>query len=229
MILETWSEVLSYSFQQLWVGIVQDFLPEFLAALIIFVLGWIVGVLLGRVAEQVIKSLRLDNALKTAGAEDLISRAGFSLDSGRFIGGLVKWFIIIAFLVASLDVLGLTQVNSFLREVVLDYLPQVFVAVFIILVAAVLADVLQHLVSGTAKAAGISSARLLGTITKWSIWIFAVLAALFQLGIAPIFMQTLFTGVVVALSIGFGLAFGLGGQDAAKGYLEHVRKEIKRD
>jgi len=229
MILETWSEVLSYSFQQLWVGIVQDFLPEFLAALIIFVLGWIVGVLLGRVAEQVIKSLRLDNALKTAGAEDLISRAGFSLDSGRFIGGLVKWFIIIAFLVASLDVLGLTQVNSFLREVVLDYLPQVFVAVFIILVAAVLADVLQHLVSGTAKAAGISSARLLGTITKWSIWIFAVLAALFQLGIAPIFMQTLFTGVVVALSIGFGLAFGLGGQDVAKGYLEHVRKEIKRD
>ena len=73
-------------------------------------------------------SLKIDNALKSAGVGDLVNKAGFSLNSGAFIGGLVKWFFIIVFLVASLDVLGLTQVNQFLQNVVLSYLPQVIVA-----------------------------------------------------------------------------------------------------
>ncbi len=131
------------------------------------------------------------------------------------------------FLVASLEVLGLTQVNTFLQQVVLLYLPRVIVAVLILLVAVVIASAMQRVVVGAAKAADIRSANFLGSVTKWSIWVFAVLMALFQLGIAAPFVQTLFTGVVVALSIGFGLAFGLGGQDAAAGFLAKVRSEIK--
>ena len=138
----------------------------------------------------------------------------------------MKWFLIIVFLVAALDVLGLTQVNIFLQEVVLLYLPQVIVAVLILLVAAVIAEVMQNIVIGTAKAAHMTSAHFLGSVTKWAIWIFAVLAALNQVGVATAFVQTLFTGIVVAVSLAVGLAFGLGGQDAAGRYLEKVRGEI---
>src|SRR3989338_4721494 len=107
MLLQTWTEVLQQSFQDLWLGIV---------ALIIFVIGWIIGAVLGRVVAQIVGSLKVDNALRSAGFEDTFNRAGFNLNSGAFLGGLVKWFIIIVFLVASLEVLGLTQVNIFLQE-----------------------------------------------------------------------------------------------------------------
>ena len=159
--------------------------------------------------------------------DEVLKRAGFNLDSGRFVGDLVEWFVIIVFLVASLDVLGLTQVNNFLQQVVLLYLPQVIVAVLILLIAVMIAAAMQRVVVGSAMAAGVRSANFLGAVTKWAIWIFAVLMALFQLGIAAPFVQTLFTGVVVAISLALGLSFGLGGQQAAAGFIEKVREEIK--
>lgn len=225
MLLQTWGFVLTQSFQELWVGIV-GFVPNILVAIIIFVVGWIVGVLLGRVVAHAIDALKLDSALKSANVDELLSRAGFRLDSGLFIGALVKWFVIIVFLVATLDVLKLTQVNAFLQNVVLAYLPQVIAAALILLISAVLAQALRKLVIGAAKAAGIDAAGLLGGMAKWAVWIFGILIALSQLGIADFFARTLFTGVVVALAIALGLAFGLGGQEAAARFLEEMRKDM---
>jgi len=224
MILKTWSEVLAQSFQDLWSGVI-SFVPNLVVALIIFIAGWVVGSLLGRVVSQIIKSLKVDNALKSAGSEELLNKAGFRLDSGKFLGGLVKWFIIIVFLVASFDVLGLDKVNSFLQQVVLLYLPQVIVAVLILLVAALIADAMQSIVKGSAKAAEIKSANFLGNVTKWSIWVFAILMALYQLGVAAAFVQTLFTGFVVALALASGLAFGLGGKESAAKILKKLERE----
>jgi small-conductance mechanosensitive channel len=228
MILEQWGDVLTRSFQDIWLG-VASFIPQLVVAVIIFVVGWVVGVLLGRVVSQIIRSLKVDNALKSLGVEDVLSRAGFRLDSGRFIGELVKWFLIIVFLVATLDVLGLTQVNTFLQQVVLAYIPQVIVAALVLLIAAVIADAMQKIVVGAAKAADVAQAPFLGGVTKWAIWVFAILIALSHLGIGDFFAQTLFTGVVVALSIGFGLAFGLGGQGTAGEFLQKLRKDIRHD
>lgn len=226
VVLENTGVVVANALQTLWLGVV-GFIPELIVAIIIFIVGWIVAALLARAVEQVIAAIKLDSALRGAGLEATLTRAGFTLNSGRFLGALVKWFIIVVFLVASLDVLHLDQVTMFLRQVVLGYLPQVIVAVLIMLVAVVIAEAMRKLVVGSAKAAGIRSAGFLGAVTKWAIWIFALLAALLQLGIAVTFLQTLFTGVVVALSLAFGLAFGLGGQSAASRYLDHVQAEMK--
>lgn len=225
LVFQNTGEVVANSLQSLWLGVL-GFIPELIIAIIIFVVGWIIAALLGRAVEQVVRAVKLDNALRGAGFEATLSRAGFTLNSGRFIGELVKWFIIIVFLVAALDVLRLDQVTLFLREVVLGYLPQVIVAVLILLVAVVLAEAMRKIVIGSAKAANIKNAGFLGAVTKWAIWIFALLAALLQLGIAVGFLQTLFTGVVVALSLAFGLAFGLGGQGAASRYIDHLREEM---
>jgi hypothetical protein len=192
----------------------------------IIVIGWLIGALIGRVVAQIIRSLRVDEGLRKAGVEDTLARGGIVLNSGNFIGGLVKWFIILVFLIAALDVLHLTQVNEFLQGVVLFYLPQVIIAVLILMLAAVIGDIMQKVVTTSAKTAEIKSARFLGSFTKWSIWIFAVLAALLQLNIAAAFIQTIFTGIVVALSLAAGLAFGLGGQEAAARFIEKTRQEI---
>jgi hypothetical protein len=185
----------------------------------------VVGSLIGRLVAQIIRSLKIDQLLRSAGIEDLVKKAGHNLNSGKFVGTLVEWFVIVAFLVASVDTLGLTEVNLFLQQV-LAYLPQVIIAVLILLVAVVIADVMQKVVVAAARAAGIHSASFLGVVTRWSIWIFALLVALVQLNIAVYFINIFFTGVIVAISLAFGLAFGLGGQEAAARAIEKVKGEI---
>lgn len=221
----SWSETLTASFQSLWVGVL-GFVPNLIIAILIVIIGWLVGALIGRVVAQIIRSLKVDEALRKAGAEDALARGGIMLNSGHFLGGLVKWFIIVVFLVAAFDILNLDQVNAFLEGVVLGYLPRVIIAVLMLLVSAVIADVMQRIVVTSARAAEVRSARFLGSITKWAIWIFAILIALETLNIASTFIQTIFTGFVVALSLAVGLAFGLGGQDTAARILDKVRGEI---
>ena len=227
MIVQTWAQVLQESFSNLLQSTVA-FLPNFVFAIIIFVIGWFLGTLIGRVIAQAVRAVKVDHALKSAGVEDVVHRAGYTLDSGAFLGGLVKWFVIIVFLVASLQMLGLTPVSLFLQQVVVSFLPQVIVAVMILLVAAVVAEVAQGVVIGVARAAGIRSAGFAGTMTRWSIWAFAVIVALSQLGIGAQYFQTLFMGIVVALALAFGLAFGLGGQEAAAKFIERTREDMHK-
>lgn len=224
MTIETWSEVLAISFTNLWFGVV-NFLPNLIIALVIVFIGWGIGSLFGRVVSQIIKSLKIDEALKKAGVEDFLTKGGLNLNSGAFIGGLVRWFIIIVFLIGAFEVLNLSQVTLFLRDI-LAYLPQVIVAVLILIVAGLVSDAMKRVVLSSAKSADIKSAPFLSTVTGWVIWVFAILVALSQLGIAVSFIQTIFTGLVVALSLGLGLAFGLGGQEAASRVIERVSRDI---
>ena len=225
MIVSQSANVLQNSFADLWYTVIQ-FLPAILASIIIFIVGWIVGVILYRVVEQVVKVLRLDDALKAAGVNEFAREAGFNLNIGAFLGTLVQWFIVIVFLMTSLEVLGLSRVTIFLQQVVLLYLPQVIVAVLILVLAAVVAEAAKNIIAGSARAAGSRSGNLAGTVAKYAIWVTAILAVLNQLGVATEFVQTLFTGIVVSLALGFGLAFGLGGKEAAARTIERVRSEI---
>ena len=225
MIVQTWVDVLRGSFAELLNSTV-NFIPNLLFAIIIFVIGWFIGSLLGRVVAQAVRAVKVDHALRSAGVEDVVRRAGYSLDSGAFLGALVKWFVIIVFLMAALQVLSLTAVTLFLNQIVVSFLPAVIVAVLILLVAAVIAEVAQGVVTGSARAAGIRTAGFAGAVTKWAIWGFAIIVALSQLGIATQYFQTLFMGIVVALSLAFGLAFGLGGQEAAARFIEKTRDQM---
>jgi hypothetical protein len=224
MLINTYGQALQSSFQNLWWGMVA-YVPNIIVAVIVFVLGWVVGTIVGRGIQQLFKSARVDEALKKTGADEMMHKGGMSLNTGAFVGGLVRWFIILVFLTASFEVLGLSQVNQFLQGVVLSYLPKVFVSVLVLLVAGVLGDAVQRVVSASARAADVRSAGMLGVISRWAIWIFAFLIALSQLGIAAPFFQTLFTGFVIALSLAFGLSFGLGGQEAAGEFIHKVKGE----
>jgi len=201
-------------------------IPKIVIAILIILIGWFIGWLIGRGVAQLISAIKIDKVLQSAGVEDVLTKAGFRLDSGMFIGGLVKWFVIVVALVAAFDVLGLETVNAFLMNVILGYLPKVVAAVLILLVAAVVADYSQKVVTGASKAAGVKYAHLLGGVTRWSIWVFAILIALDQLGIVQEFAQTLFMGIVIMLALAGGLAFGLGGKDAATRFIEKLRGDI---
>jgi len=225
MVIQTWTEVITSSLQLLWTGFI-SFLPGFLGAIIIFVIGWVIASILGRLSAQIIRVLRIDSILEKMGLKKSLERANLNLDSSKFISELVRWFFIIVFLMAATDILRLVQVTDFLLRVLL-YIPQLIIAVLILLAAVLIANFLQKVVKASVEAAGFDSANTLAAITKWSILVFAVLAALMQLGIAPALIQIIFTGFIAALVISSGLAFGLGGKDFAASILNKFRKDIK--
>jgi len=214
MLLQNWGEVFSQSLIGLWYGFI-NFVPGLLGALVLFIVGWMVGSIIGKAVAQLFAALKIDKLFESAGATEFMNRAGLKLSVSGFLGALTKWFIVVVFLMASLQIIGLTQVNDFLREAVLYYLPKVIIASLVLVIATVLADAMQKLVKSSAKAANIRSANMLGSITLYSIWIFALIIALSELGIATAFMQILFTGFIAALALALGLSFGLGGKDAA--------------
>ncbi len=225
MFIQSWGGVFSESLLNLWYGFM-SFVPSLLGAIILFIIGWVVGSVIGKAITQLIDAIKLNKLFEGAGAQDLMNRAGMKLNVGGFIGGLVKWFIIVVFLMASLEIMGLTQVNDFLREAVLFYLPKVIIAVLVLVIATVIADTMRKLVQASAQAAHVRSAMMLGSIVKYSIWTFAFIIALSELGIASTFMQILFTGLVAALAIAFGLSFGLGGKEAAGRAVERFSHDM---
>ncbi len=225
-IFTTWGDAFTYSLQSIWVSFM-DFVPRFLFAVIVFIIGWIIGSVIGKAVAQVISALKVDKALESAGMDNVMNRAGIKLSVGGFIGGVVKWFIIIVFLVASLDILQLNAVTDFLKTDVLGYLPNVIVAALILVIATVVADFMGKVVMASAKAGNVRVANFLGTLVRYAIWIFAFIIALGQLGIAAAYMQILFTGLVAMLAIAGGLAFGLGGKEAAMHTLEKLHEHTK--
>ncbi len=224
----TWADVLKTSFQEVWFG-VASFIPSFVAAIVLFLVGWLIAVILGRLVAQVVRTIKLDTALKAAGFDKVVEKGGFTLSSSGFLGALVKWFFIVVSLVAALDILGLKVVTAYLGSIVLNYLPNVIVAALILLVSVVISQAIMKLIVSTAKAAGLTSANILGQIARWAILVFAFMAALDQLQILSAFIQPLFIGVIAALSLALGLSFGLGGRDAAARYIEKVRSEIHHE
>jgi len=223
--LENLGLVFQGSLLDLWYGFI-NFVPGLLLAIILFIVGWVVGSVLGKAVAQGISALKIDSLFESAGAEEMMKRMGMKLNIGKFFGIIVKWFIIVVFLMASLQIVGLTQVNDFLRTAVILYLPKVIIAAIVLIIATIIADTMQKLVVASSKAAHITSANMLGSITRYAIWAFAFIIALSELGIATAFMQILFTGLIAALAIALGLSFGLGGKEAAARAIDNIAKEI---
>ncbi|MEI6810426.1 MAG: hypothetical protein WCK60_00010 [Candidatus Nomurabacteria bacterium] len=198
------------------------FLPNVILAVIIFVLGWAAGVIIGRSVTHIINVLKLDSALNKAGLNTLSDKTGVKISVAGFIGGVIKWALIVAFAVASAEILGLTQITQLLRDI-LVYIPNVLVAAIALIIAALLGDFVSRLVSHSAQGVGIKG-NFAAQVSKWAIIIVGgVFPALTQLRIAQGLVEVLFTGVVFALSLALGLAFGLGGRDAAAKVLEKLK------
>jgi hypothetical protein len=224
----TWGDVFNQSLQNLWWSFVQ-FTPKFVMAIIFFVIGWVLGNVIAKAFEQVFNSLKIDGLLRSIGVENFFRKAGMSLNSGYFIGQVVKWFVVIVFLIPSLDLVGLNSIKDFLQTDVLGFLPRVIVAAFILIIATIVAEGLSKTVTASVRSMNLSSANMLGAVAKYAVWVFAFIIALGQLGVADYYMSVLFTGIIAMISIGGALAFGLGGRDAAAKFIAKLGEEVSRN
>ncbi|HPN54999.1 MAG TPA: hypothetical protein PLB52_03670 [Candidatus Moranbacteria bacterium] len=222
--VQTWGEAISYSLINLWVRFI-EYLPTVIGALLVFLLGVIIASVLGKLVERLFKLARIDQAVDRIKLGEKMKEHGIEITFSHFFGKVVQWFLVLVFLMAATDILGLKQVTNYLNSIIL-YLPNVIVATIILTIAFLLGSITYAIVRSSTKAAGVMSATLLATIIKWSIIIFGLLAALIQLGIAVSLVNTIFIGLVAAISLAAGLAFGLGGKEEAALILKKLREEI---
>ena len=188
-------------------------IPQVIGALLIIIIGWVISNVLARLVREL---------LERGGADRLFSKYGgvvYGTRSAAFqpsivAAEVVKWIVRFIFLVAAANVLGMPQVSLLLNQVLL-WIPNLLVAAVILLVAPLLARFVRGAIEVGAGQMGFSNAGLLGRIAEIAIVAFAVLVAINQLGIAADLINILFIGVVAAVSLAFGLAFGLGGRDVA--------------
>ena len=225
MLIQNWTDVLVSSLQNLWMQMV-NWLPSFIGAALVFLVGLIVAAGLASLAEKLISVMRLDSLLRKLGLEEYSKRANIELNSGHFVGEIVYWFLVLAFLLASSDILGFFALSSFLRDVLL-YIPNLVIAVLIMVSAVVVGNLARHLVRASVLGARLHAAKFLGSAAWWSVVVFGMLAALVQLGIAVSIINTVITGLIAMLALAGGLAFGLGGKDYAAHLLGELRNEIE--
>jgi mechanosensitive ion channel-like protein len=188
-------------------------IPQVIGALLIILIGWIVAGALARITTEVLKRAGADRLFAEHGGEVYGSQSQ-RVKPSIVAGELVKWLIRIIFLVAAANVLGMTQVSQLLNEILL-WIPNLIVAAVILLLAPLLARFVRRAIEVGAGEMGFTNAPLLGRIAEIAIIAFAVVIAIDQIGIAATLVNTLFIGLVGALALAFGLAFGLGGRDVA--------------
>ena len=214
------------SFSQIiWQNFIELSPPVFWAGLV-FVVGVIVAHWISALAVAFLNRIRLSQLLKRLGTEDALSKIDSRLNAPKFFGEIVRWFFIILFMMASSEILGLHQLSQFLERII-SYFPNIFISALIFLVALFLTDFSQKIVIGTLEEEKITYSRLLGRIIRWAIWLFAILAILYQLQITPSLILTVFIGMVMTVSLAVGIAFGLGGKELAAKILKELEEKFK--
>ena len=219
-LLEVNSSFMSSS-QILW-GSMMNYLPKVAFAILVLIVGLILASLLGKLVTKIVKKIKLDKILTTIGLSDKLKEVGINFTISGLLGWVVKWFIMVAVLLTIAGMLELTTVSVFLTEVLL-YIPNVIVAIVILTIGLIVGNFVSELVGksiSTSDFVSPASAKALRVVTKWVIILFAVMAALSQLNIAPQLIQVLFTGIIMMFSLAGGIAFGLGGKERAKDFLD---------
>lgn len=224
MVLD-WYSVTVQALQNLWQGFI-GFIPVLIGAIIVFVIGWFISIGVGKLITEILKKLKFNQLFEKEGWKTALSRAEIKVDAAAFIGAIIKWVLVIVFLLAAVEILGLNQFAGFLRSVI-EYLPNVIVAALIFVVTVILVDIVEKVVRAAVESIKVGYGQMVSAVIKWSIWIFAILAIFYQLGVARPFMETLFTGLVAMLVLALGISFGLGGKEVAGEMLQDLKRKLK--
>lgn len=205
------------AFMNLWSDVIL-FIPRLVTFLVILLIGYIVARVVQALLTKGLRALHFDNIADRAGVTRALELAGTRLDAAAVLGIIAFWWIFLVFAEIALNALGLTEITAFVNAV-LAYLPNIFIAILILVLGALLANVVAGIVRGAAGEAGLATASLMAGVARWAILIFAFLAALTQLNVAQSMIFILAAGIVGMLAIAGGLALGLGGADTARGLI----------
>ena len=189
-------------------------IPKIIGFLVILIIGWLIASAIASAVTALLRTVKFNDVAKRSGFSGFVEKMGIRKDASAFLADLIKWFVRLIVLVSAFDALGLPAVSQVLQQLLL-WLPNLVVALVILVLAGLAANALSSLVRGATAEAGLGNPGMLATIAKVAVWGFAIVIAVNQIGVATTLVNTLFMGLVGSLALALGLAFGLGGRDTA--------------
>jgi hypothetical protein len=204
------------------------FLPNLIGAILVFIFGWLIAGFLARLTVRFLQAIRLSQLVESPVLNKFLKEAGWANRIEHALGQAIRFFTILVFFVAAVNLLGLTAVSLVLTGI-LTYIPNVIAAILILVMGTLFAGVVESVVKGSLGAVDLQTSRLLGKTSSYIVLVFTILAALSQLNIAAEFVQTIFLGIVATISIGLGLSLGLGSKDLVSKVLNQWYEDFKRD
>jgi hypothetical protein len=189
-------------------------IPRIIGFALILIIGWIVASLIAKAVAALLHAVNFNGVAQRSGFAGFVNAMGIKTDAAGFLGNIAKWFIRLIALVVAFDALGLPAVSDVLRQFLL-WLPNLVVALVVLVIAGLAANALASLVRGATAQAGFNNPDMLANVARVAVWAFAIVVAVNQMGIAATLVNTLFMGFVGAAALAAGLAFGLGGRDTA--------------
>lgn len=225
--LNTWQSAIQNSGIAMMEGLMR-FLPDFFGALVIFLIGILVGNWSKIIVVKALQLVKLENIVKDTKFKVFLKKAEITQKLEEVIGTVVKWLLLLVFTVAALNILGLTTISNLLLSI-LAYVPNVISAVIVLAIGVVLAGVMENVVKGSLATIDLKTSRLMGKVTSYMIVTITILVAISELNIAASFINILFIGFVTMLALGLGLAIGLGSKDMISMMLSEWHKNLKKD
>lgn len=189
-------------------------IPRIVGFVVILIVGWLIAGALAAGVAALLRAIRFNDLAQRSGISGFVQNMGIRKDASGVLADVVKWFVRLIVLVVAFDALGLPAVSAVFQQFLL-WIPNLVVAVVVLVIAGLAANALGDLVRGATAQAGFSNPDLLETITRVAVWSFGIVVAVNQIGVAQALVNTLFMGFVGALALAAGLAFGLGGRDTA--------------
>src|ERR671933_1674250 len=192
-----------------------SYIPQLIGALIILIVGYIVAKVLQAVVGRVLQGIGFDGWMERGGIKQFFDRAETNQTPHSILGKLVFWFVFIIALTMAADALGIPQVSAVLGQLI-AYIPNIIAAILILILAALLANFLAGIVRGA------TGSDILASIAQYAIIVYAVFAALTQLGVAVQLTANTFLILLGAVALAAAIAFGIGGREVAREVIERA-------
>jgi hypothetical protein len=198
-------------------------LPQIVGALLILLIGWIIARVIKRLSVKGLKIVRFNYLTEKSGIEKFLDKGGVKVSSIDIIGTLVYWIIMLVVILATLNSLKLTVASMLFNQIML-YIPNIIVAIFILVIGIYFARLVSQVLVTSLKNMEEKTASIIGMIANYAIIILTIFIILGQLNIAGSIITNAFIILFGALCLALGLAFGLGGREWAS---EIINKYLK--
>lgn len=189
-------------------------IPRILGFLVILAVGWFVAALIAKGVLALLHKAHFNDLADRAGFSGFVRKMDLRADASGVMAGVVKWFFRLIAMVVAFDALGLPAVSGVLRQF-LAWMPNLVVAMAVLVIGGILANFASNLARGAAAEADMGQPQMFANLARWGVWAFAIIIAVNQIGVAETIVNTLFMGVVAIVVLALGLSFGLGARDTA--------------
>jgi len=203
------------------------YLPRLIVMLIIALVGWLVAYVLKVVVRSILRLTKFSKLSENAGATQLLHQAALP-SSTELVSRFVFWVAWVGFILLGVSVLGIVGLQDYISRFFL-FLPRLFAALLILFFGSLAAGFFSRAALLAAVNANFASSRLLSISIRIIISIFALSMVFEVLGLAEQTMLIAFGIVFGAVMLGLAIAFGVGGKDLAREFLERKLPKEKKD